>query len=151
MRLRTLPRQVRAINQHRGFTLVELLVVIGIIAVLISVLLPALSRARAQAIKVQCASNLRQVGLSMMLYANDNKGFFPPSHGHNANELFFTGAPNVAQRLGMLLKDWPRRGARKSTAMDDLVGELSIQRTYLPSRDYLTCPGLGPEQGCLMH
>ena len=125
---------------YRAFTLVELLVVIGIIAVLISVLLPALSRARAQAIKVQCASNLRQVGLSMMLYANDNKGFFPPSHGHNANELFFTGAPNVAQRLGMLLKDWPRM-APGTTFGDSWVSY--PQRTYLPSRDYLTCPGLG--------
>src|SRR5687768_15293067 len=61
-----------------GFTLVELLVVIGIIAVLISILLPALSRARESAYTTQCLSNLRQVGLYLNLYANEHKGVLPP-------------------------------------------------------------------------
>ncbi|MCC7349007.1 MAG: type II secretion system protein [Phycisphaerales bacterium] len=64
----------------KGFTLVELLVVIGIIALLISMLLPALGKARESAKRAACASNLRQVGLLWQMYANEHKGFFP-DHG----------------------------------------------------------------------
>jgi prepilin-type N-terminal cleavage/methylation domain-containing protein len=63
---------------RRAFTLVELLVVIGIIAVLISVLLPALQAAREHAMSVQCLSNLRGCGQTLYLYAHQNKGMFPP-------------------------------------------------------------------------
>jgi prepilin-type N-terminal cleavage/methylation domain-containing protein/prepilin-type processing-associated H-X9-DG protein len=64
-------------NRKSGFTLVELLVVIGIIAVLISLLLPTLSRAREEARRAQCLSNIRQISQAFFMYTNENKGWFP--------------------------------------------------------------------------
>jgi prepilin-type N-terminal cleavage/methylation domain-containing protein len=69
-------------NKKSAFTLVELLVVIGIIALLISILLPALSKAKESANQVKCLSNIRQIATGFFSYAQDNKGYWPFMAGH---------------------------------------------------------------------
>jgi prepilin-type N-terminal cleavage/methylation domain-containing protein/prepilin-type processing-associated H-X9-DG protein len=78
------------IPKRRGFTLVELLVVIGIIALLVAILLPALKRARDSANVTKCASNLRQIAIGILSYAQDNRGRLPPS-AVNPGDLIYPG------------------------------------------------------------
>ena len=90
MRERTTKHSEQPRHQSRGFTgftLVELLVVIGIIALLISILLPSLNRAREQANRIKCASNLRQIAMAAIMYAGTNKGQFPRTYYRNGGGL----------------------------------------------------------------
>jgi prepilin-type N-terminal cleavage/methylation domain-containing protein/prepilin-type processing-associated H-X9-DG protein len=64
-------------KKFRGFTLIELLVVVAIIAVLVAILLPSLGRARESARSAMCAANLKQLGMGLQYYAEDNKGYWP--------------------------------------------------------------------------
>jgi prepilin-type processing-associated H-X9-DG protein/prepilin-type N-terminal cleavage/methylation domain-containing protein len=101
----------------RAFTLVELLVVIGIIAVLIGILMPVMSRARAQAQAVKCSSNLRQIGMAINMYINETKGFFPyPTTTLGEQSLWFT----AIDKYMVSNPDANRNGASSATG----------QRTY---------------------
>ncbi len=78
-------KKLRGVLNRGGFTLLELLVVIAVIALLASMLLPALHKARGKAKQIKCMSNLKQLGQAYMMYANDNDDWFPACRGPSGN------------------------------------------------------------------
>jgi prepilin-type N-terminal cleavage/methylation domain-containing protein len=117
-------------RRTRGFTLIELLVVIGIISVLIAFLLPALKRARQQAIAVKCLSNVKQLFIGMAMYSNDNR---------NAALICFPEAPAPAGNNPALwgAEDWETLLVSHHYVTANMVGR--IPNAQLPDGVF-RCP-----------
>src|SRR4051812_47459975 len=134
-------------RQPRAFTLVELLVVIGIIAVLVGILLPALGRARAAAQTVACSSNARQIYLAARNYAAENKDSLPYGMAF-AKEIITTGRPSDGGASGYITwfsqcDKYMTKGAVDAIPLDANTGyyDGATRRRFSPA---FKCPTVDP-------
>jgi len=123
--------------RHRhGFTLIELLVVISIIALLIAILLPALSRARMVALSIGCLSNLRQQGIAYQMYANDAREFGPvvsvvlPSGAYGVDYRRSTWMARLSPYLNGPHEDQMNTGAGSANSVDAMIPVFQCPKTW---------------------
>ena len=117
-------------NKRDGFTLIELLVVIAIIAILASMLLPALQKARQKAMNIKCMGNLRQISLGYQIYIEDNGGNLPP-------QLMPKGTTVAEGYYGSIT--WAKLIA-------EAAGETTLATSnYFQKNGIFACPAFGPK------
>src|SRR5580698_5527460 len=95
----------------KGFTLIELLVVIAIIAILAAILMPVLSQAKQRAWTIRCVSNLKQIGMAMKMFADDNADLYPES----GNDIHWGAIDS---------------GTQKASWMEQIVGNVQNTNIY---------------------
>lgn len=133
-------RSTKTTTGKSAFTLVELLVVIGIIAVLISILLPALNKARRQAEVVSCQSNLKQIGMILLMYSQENRGIpFPVGKVRTDKD----GYPDGLGTNVSLAERWTTVAFKPAVPnpkimlciVDTEIGQLDITDPFLPNNN----------------
>ena len=136
-------------TRRNAFTLVELLVVIGIIALLVGILMPALTKARQQAQATQCLSNLRQLNQAMLMFANVNRGHLPQTGGPRANDKEPTVIDGVTQNVMVRwfggLYGSPQKFHPQSGLLYEYLGTAEVGGcpTFMELAEYLR-PQYGP-------
>lgn len=116
----------------KGFTLMELLVVVGIIAILAAIFFPIYATAKARGLEASCASNLKQIGVATSLYMADNGSRFPPAYAGPRVEVWLT----VIQMYGRtkLLRMCPAAVTKVKSNRMSIISEMSSYwRTCIPT------------------